>query len=70
MADHFELSEIFELDPLSLTKDAPEIAFTIEAFRAMRHKFNMGDIKAGTVKPKAVSKKQAEVTGLDLDIKI
>ena len=57
-----ELSAIFELDPLSLTKDSPEIEIAIRAFRDMRYKFNLGDTKAGSVKPKAVK----EVKGLDL----
>ncbi len=60
-----ELSEIFERDPLSLTKDSPEIEAAIRAFRDMRYKFNLGDTRAGSVKPKAPAKTK-EVKGLDI----
>ncbi len=52
-----ELTEIFERDPLTLTKDSPEIEEAIRAFRDMRYKFNLGDTKAGSVKPKASAKR-------------
>lgn len=52
-----DLSELFERDPLSLTKDDPAIVKMIEAYRAMRVKFDMGDMKAGSTKPRATSKK-------------
>lgn len=58
-----ELTEIFERDPLSLTKDDPAIEAAIKGLRDMRYKFNLGDTKAGSVKPKAPK----TVPGLDLD---
>ena len=49
-----DINRIFAEDPLSLTDE--DIAKTIKAYRDMRYKFNLGDTKAGSIKPKAVPK--------------
>lgn len=67
-----ELTEIFETDPLSLTRDHEDITTVIEGFRAMRHRFNQGDTRAGKVGavPKSKALTGVDVSGLDLDLKI
>ena len=68
--DPNSLTQLMEKDPLGLTD--PELDVIIAGMREMRDKFNLGDMKAGTVK-KAVPK---ALQGLDvaleskLDIKL
>lgn len=62
-----ELSEIFDLDPLSLTKDHEDLATCIKGFRDMAFKFNLGDVKAGKVQKEA---KPNAATGLDIEINL
>lgn len=46
-----ELSDLFDADPLGHSdKDTDTI---ITGFRDMRHKFNLGDLRAGSVKTTA-----------------
>jgi len=47
-----ELDHIFTRDPLELSKSDEEIAIIIKEFRDRRHKFNLGDLKAGNLKAK------------------
>lgn len=66
-----ELSELFERDPLSLTKDDPAIEEAVKAFREMRYKFNLGDTRAGSIKaPKTGPKGLAELLTEPLELKI
>jgi len=59
-----ELSDIMALDPLDLTD--PNVDLVIEDMRGKRHRFNLGDTKAGVVKPKAAPKALAGVEAGDL----
>lgn len=43
-----DLTELYERDPLSLTSE--DIDEVIRAYREMRVKFNLGDLRAGSVK--------------------
>lgn len=65
-----DLNELFQRDPLELTKT--DIEAIITAFRAKRHQFNNGDLKAGKVKPpskaKAGSLDSALTESLGIDI--
>ncbi len=61
MPDTLELTEIFKLDPLGLTKNGPEIVARVKGFRDMRSRFNLGDVKAGKVKETAADKKAKSV---------
>lgn len=59
------ITEIFEKDPLSLTKD--DIATTIEYFRTARHQFKLGDKTAGS--PKKIKAPAGEKSSLkDVDL--
>lgn len=58
-----DLNELMMRDPLALTND--EIDQIIEAMRERRHRFNQGDMKAGSAKPKAPPK---ALKGLDNDL--
>jgi hypothetical protein len=57
-----DINRLFELDPLMLTRD--DIRTVITAYRDMRYKFNLGDTKAGSIKPRA---KPAALKGIDDD---
>ena len=51
-----ELNDLFEEDPLELVKDQSKLRAVIAAMRDMRYKFNLGDTRAGSMKPKAKPK--------------
>lgn len=55
-----DINLLFERDPLQHTKD--DIRAIIIAYRDMRYKFNLGDTKAGSIKPRA---KPAALKGMD-----
>lgn len=57
------LSELFALDPLELAKDPDKVKEVVKAFRDMNYKFNLGDTRAGTVKPKTPK----SLAGLEAD---
>lgn len=57
-----EINELMDRDPLSLTEE--NIRTIISAYRDMRYKFNLGDTKAGSIKPRA---KPAALKGMDDD---
>lgn len=63
-----DLSALFARNPLDLTKD--DIRTMIETFRKSRHQFNLGNVKAGSTKPK--TEKQQKVASLagKLDFKL
>jgi hypothetical protein len=63
-----DLATLFARNPLDLTKD--DIRSIIEAFRASRKQFTLGNAKAGSTKPP--SPKQAKINDLasKLDIKL
>jgi len=65
-----EINELMEKDPLSLTND--DIRSIISMYREMRSRFDAGNLKAGSIKPKAVPKalKGLDTATLDLDIQL
>ena len=69
-----ELSELFDLDPLKLTKDDPLLLKAIEAYRAMAYKFNLdGTTTKSSAKPTGKAKQLADALGSqlgDLTIKL
>jgi len=63
-----DIQELFSRDPLNLTKT--DISTIIEEMRKSRHNFNLGNMKAGSTKPKTEKQKQLEEVskGLDIDL--
>lgn len=57
-----DISELFGRDPLSYTKEGGEVRQIVEHFRKARGQFNLGNMKAGSTKPK--TEKQAKVASL------
>ena len=65
----FDPAKIFQTDPLNLTNE--DIEQVIEVYRAKRNQFNLGDMKAGSLKksvPKALAGASKEV--MDLEVKL
>lgn len=60
-----DLAELFSRDPLEYTKEGGELRQIIEAMRAKRGQFNLGNAKAGKVTGKQSEKAKA-VEGLNL----
>lgn len=66
-----DLNDIFEIDPLELTIDDPRLEKLIAGMREQRVRFNQGDIRAGTNKPKppkGLTKELDELDGLKLEL--
>jgi hypothetical protein len=63
-----DLAELFARDPLTLTDD--NISTIIEEMRKSRHAFNLGNLRAGTTKPKTEKQKQIIELGTKLGISI
>lgn len=62
-----DLQEILSRDPRGFTKDGPELKAIIEALRASRHQYNLGNSKAGSTKPvKKTEAGKLDLGGLDL----
>lgn len=65
-----DLQQFFATDPLKLSEQNFEEI--IKAFRGMRGQFTLGNIKAGSTKPKTEKQKAttslADKLGLDLDL--
>lgn len=68
-----DLAELFSRDPLTFTKEGGELRQIIEAMRAKRGQFLLGNAKAGSMKPTKVSEKAkaaeealGNIGGLDL----
>lgn len=66
-----DLPRLMSLDPLQHTNESLDKIIT--ELRAMRHSFNLGNMKAGTTKPKSAKEKSAmtfanklNLDGLDL----
>lgn len=51
-----DLLEIFSRDPLSYTTDGGELKTIIEEMRKRRGQFNLGNMKAGNMKPVSEAK--------------
>jgi len=63
-----DLQELFSRDPLSLTKD--DITEIVKQYRAMRHSFSAGNIKAGSAKPKTEKQKEVDKIAAKLNINL
>lgn len=65
-----DIAELFSRDPLSLSDQ--DLQSIIERFRAARGQFNLGNMKAGSTKPKTEKEKKLDAIGekfsLDLDL--
>jgi hypothetical protein len=57
-----DLQSIFAEDPLSYTIDGGQLKTIIEEMRKRRGQFNMGNLKAGNLKP--VSEKQKAILSI------
>lgn len=57
-----DLQAIFAEDPLSYTTDGGQLRTIIEEMRKRRGQFNMGNLKAGNLKP--VSEKQKAILSI------
>ena len=68
--EEIDLNELMMRDPLDLTDD--NIDSIIGAMRDRRTRFNLGDTKAGSAKPKAPPKalKGLDSDVLDLEVKL
>lgn len=63
-----DLQELFDRDPLQLSEQ--DFKLIIEEHRKNRHAFNLGNLKAGSTKPKTEKQKQVEALSDKLDISI
>lgn len=63
-----DISELFARDPHQLSRE--DIRAIVEKLRESRKQFNLGNAKAGSMKPKSAAQKRgeklAEVAGLNL----
>lgn len=59
-----DLQEILSRDPRTFTKDGPELKTIVEELRKARHQYNLGNAKAGSMKPK--SEKAKAVSGINI----
>lgn len=57
-----DLQSIFAEDPLSYTTDGGQLKTIIEEMRKRRGQFNMGNLKAGNLKP--ISEKQKQILSI------
>lgn len=63
-----DLAQLFQIDPLNLTdQDLDEI---IKGFRASRHLFQAGNMKAGSTKPKTEKQQKLDALKDKLDINL
>lgn len=63
-----DTSELMRRDPLQLTKT--DIAEIVKVMRESRGRFNAGNMKAGSTKPKTEKTKQTESLASSLGLKI
>lgn len=63
-----DISTLFARDPLQLTRD--DISTIIDEMRKSRHAFNLGNVKAGSTKPKTEKQKANADLLSKLDISI
>lgn len=63
-----DIAELFARDPQKMTRD--DITAIVQKLRESRHQFNMGNVRAGSTKPKSAAQKRGEEllekTGLNL----
>ena len=63
-----DLATLFARDPLELTKD--DISTIVDTMRQSRRAFNLGNMKAGSTKPKTEKQKTIEGLASKLNISI
>jgi hypothetical protein len=63
-----DVAELFARDPLSLTE--ADLTTIVEEMRKSRHAFNLGNVKAGSTKPKTEKQKTLEGLAKGLDISL
>lgn len=63
-----DIVELFARDPLSYTED--DLTVIITELRKSRASFNLGNVKAGSTKPKTEKQKQLGDLASKLDISI
>jgi len=63
-----DIAELFARDPLSLTE--ADLSTIVEEMRKSRHAFNLGNLKAGSTKPKTEKQKKLSDLASGLDISI
>lgn len=63
-----DIVELFARDPLSLTED--DLTHIIAEMRKSRAAFNLGNVKAGSTKPKTAKQKVLGELAKGLDISI
>lgn len=61
-----DLSSLFATDPLKLTRE--DFEAVIAEMRKMRGNFNLGNLKAGSTKPKTEKEKQLDALASKLDL--
>lgn len=66
-----DLATFFATDPLEYTKEGGELKAIVEEMRKRRAQFNLGNMKAGNMKPVSAEKQQVlsiadKIGGLDL----
>ena len=63
-----EIARIFATDPLRLTRE--DISTIVDAMRQKREAFNLGMVKAGSMKPKTEKQEKTEELLKNLDIEL
>lgn len=63
-----DIVELFARDPLSLTED--DLTHIIAEMRKSRAAFNLGNVKAGSTKPKTAKQKQLSDLASDVGFSI
>lgn len=63
-----DIAELFSRDPLSYSEQ--DLVLIVEEMRKSRGSFNLGNVKAGSTKPKTEKQKSLEALadGLDIDL--
>lgn len=63
-----DIAELFARDPLSYSEQ--DLTTIVEEMRKSRHAFNLGNIKAGSTKPRTEKQKSLDALaeGLDIDL--
>lgn len=63
-----DVAELFARDPLSLTEE--DLTIIVTEMRKSRHAFNLGNVKAGSTKPKTEKQKKLSelASGLDFSL--
>lgn len=63
-----DIAELFARDPLSYTEE--DLTHIVEEMRKSRAQFNLGNVKAGSTKPKTEKQKSLEALAKGLDISL